>query len=84
VIKDPSARENTFRIAVAKLDENAECAFHELSTLLDDEAGCLDVLSHTTITIRITCKGRATTVRGKTLALRSRMLLMKTGLVAFM
>jgi hypothetical protein len=62
VIKDPSARENTFCIAVAKLDENAECAFHELSKLLDDEAGCLDVLSHITITIQIKYKGRAITV----------------------
>ncbi|GMG14169.1 unnamed protein product [Aspergillus oryzae] len=40
VIKDPSARDNILRIIVAKLDENAECAFHELCKLLDDEAGC--------------------------------------------
>ncbi|KAB8239932.1 P-loop containing nucleoside triphosphate hydrolase protein [Aspergillus flavus] len=46
VIKDPSARDNLLRIIVAKLDENAECAFHELCKLLDDEAGCPITYNH--------------------------------------
>ncbi|GMG17142.1 unnamed protein product [Aspergillus oryzae] len=46
VIKDPSARDNILRIIVAKLDENAECAFHELCKLLDDEAGCPITYNH--------------------------------------
>jgi ATP-dependent 26S proteasome regulatory subunit len=46
VIKDTNARENILRIIVAKLDENAECAFRELSQLLDDEAGCPITYNH--------------------------------------
>ncbi|GFF25411.1 interferon-induced GTP-binding protein Mx1 [Aspergillus udagawae] len=46
VIKDTNARENILRIIVAKLDENAECASHELSKLLDDEAGCPITYNH--------------------------------------
>jgi hypothetical protein len=46
VIKDTNTRKKILRIIVAKLDENAECGFHELSKLLDNEAGCPITYNH--------------------------------------
>lgn len=46
VIKDTNSRENICRQIIAKLDENANCAFNELDRLLDDEAGCPITYNH--------------------------------------